>query len=188
MGVTFSVSGLKETLEAFNELQEQIGDKNAKSKILIPAVKDAMKPVLAAAKARSPKDTGLLDRSLYINARRPTRKDMASKYITPQDSVISMVSTRPIPRKVKQAFNEAHANLKGAEYKKAKRQFYAEQGLIYDARAIANEFGTAKMSAQPFMRSALETQAQSVTSKLGQILKQRIESYKAKNLNTTKGK
>jgi HK97 gp10 family phage protein len=187
MSVKFAVNGLKETLDAFKEFQEQFGDKDAKSKVLIPAVRDAMKPVLAMAKSLSPKDTGALDRSLYITARRPTRKDMKSRYVTPKDSVISLVSSRPIPKKLKQQFHSEYGNLKGSEYKKAKRKFYGEQGIMHDARAIANEFGTGKMSAKPFMRISLESQAQMVAAQLGMILKQKMDSYKAKNL-TTQGK
>jgi len=187
MSVNFAVNGLKETLDAFKEFQEQFGDKDAKSKVLIPAVREAMKPVLAMAKALSPKDTGALDRSLYITARRPTRKDMKSRYVTPKDSVISLVSSRPIPKKLKQKFHAEYGSLQGKEYKRAKRKFYSEQGIMHDARAIANEFGTANMSAKPFMRISLESQAQMVASKLGVILKQKMDSYKAKNL-TTQGK
>jgi HK97 gp10 family phage protein len=143
-----------------------------------------MKPVLAMAKALSPKDTGALDRSLYITARRPTRKDMKSRYVTPKDSVISLVSSRPIPKKLKQEFHAKYGNLKGSEYKKAKRSFYSEAGVMHDARAIANEFGTAKMSAQPFMRTSLESQAQAVAARLGIIIKQKMDAYKAKNLTT----
>jgi len=187
MSVKFAVNGLKETLSAFDEFREQFGDKDAKSKILIPAVREAMKPVLAMAKALSPKDTGALDRSLYITARRPSRKDMKSRYITPKDSVISLVSSRPIPKKLKQQFHSEYGSLKGSEYKKAKRKFYNEAGVMHDARAIANEFGTAKMSAKPFMRTSLESQAQAVAAKLGLIIKQKMDAYKAKNL-TTQGK
>jgi HK97 gp10 family phage protein len=188
MSVKFAVNGLKETLDAFKEFQEQFGDKDGKSKVLIPAVKEAMKPVLAMSKALSPKDTGALDRSLYITARRPTRKDMKSKYVTTKDSVISLVSSRPIPKKLKQQFHAQYGTLKGSEYKKAKRKFYDEQGVMHDARAIANEFGTAKMSAQPFMRISLESQAQAVSAKLGDLIKQKMDAYKAKNLNNIKGK
>jgi HK97 gp10 family phage protein len=184
MSVKFAVNGLKETLDAFKEFQEQFGDKDAKSKVLIPAVREAMKPVLAMAKALSPKDTGALDRSLYITARRPTRKDMKSRYVTPKDSVISLVSSRPIPKKLKQQLYAKHGALKGSEYKKAKKKFYTEAGVMFDARAIANEFGTAKMSAKPFLRTSLESQAQMVASQLGIILKQKMDAYKAKNLTT----
>ena len=182
MATTFEVKGLKETLEVFEQLRNEIGDKQSTSKVLVPAVREAMKPVLAMAKALSPKDTGALDRSLYITARRPTRKDMKSRYVTPKDSVISLVSSRPIPKKLKQQLNAKYGNLKGSEYKKARRKFYTEAGVMFDARAIANEFGTAKMSAKPFLRISLESQAQMVASQLGMILKQKMEAYKAKNL------
>lgn len=184
MSVKFAVNGLKETLATLTLFQEQFGDKDAKSKVLIPAVREAMKPVLAMAKALSPKDTGALDRSLYITARRPTRKDMKSRYVTPKDSVISLVSSRPIPKKLKQEFHAKYGNLKGSEYKKAKRSFYSEAGVMHDARAIANEFGTAKMSAKPFLRTSLESQAQAVAARLGIIIKQKMDSYKAKKLTT----
>jgi HK97 gp10 family phage protein len=187
MSVKFAVNGLKETLNAFKEFQEQFGDKDSKSKILIPAVRDAMKPVLAMAKALSPKDTGALNNSLYVTARRPSRKDMKSRYVTPKDSVISLVSSRPIPKKVKQQFQAQYGDLKGKEYKKARRKFYTEAGVMFDARAIANEFGTANMSAKPFMRVSLESQAQMVATRLGMIIKQKMDAYKAKNL-TTQGK
>jgi HK97 gp10 family phage protein len=176
----FEVKGLKETLEVFEKLQAEIGDKEAKSKILIPSVKEAMRPVLAKAKADAPQDTGLLHNSLYITGRRPTKKDMKSKYMNPKDSVVAIVSTRPIPRRVKKALQAEHGHLKGAEYKRARKAFYEDQGYAYDARAIANEFGTAKMSAHPFMRSALESQAQSVATKLGEILRQKMEQYRSK--------
>lgn len=187
MGVKFAVNGLSETLKAFDEFREQYGDKDSQSKILIPAVKEAMKPVLAMAKSLAPEDTSALKRSLYITGRRPNRKDMKSLYVNPKDSVIALVSTRPIPKKLKQQFHAEYGNLKGGEYKKARRKFYNEAGVVHDARAIANEFGTSKMSAKPFMRVSLESQAQSVSSKLGQILKQKMDAYKAKNL-TTRGK
>ena len=174
MSVKFAVNGLKETLDAFKEFQEQFGDKDAKSKVLIPAVREAMKPVLAMAKSTAPKDTGLLQNSLYITARRPSKKDMKSRYINPSDSVISLVSTRPIPKKLKREFQSAYGHLKGKAYTNERRKFYREHGFAYDARAIANEFGTAKMSANPFMRSSLESQAQSVTALLSNILKLKI--------------
>ena len=55
---------------------------------------------------------------------------------------------------------------------------------MFDARAIANEFGTANMSAKPFMRVSLESQAQAVAARLGLIIKQKMDAYKAKKLTT----
>jgi len=182
MATVFEIKGLKETLEVFEQLRNDIGDQKSTSKVLIPAVKEAMKPVLSMAKALSPKDTGTLDRSLYITARRPTVKDKQSRYVKYQDSVISLVSTKPIPKSLKNKFKVSHGHLKGAEFKKARKSFLTQQGYLADGRAAANEFGTAKMSAKPFLRISLESQAQSVSATLGQILKQKIEQYKAKNI------
>lgn len=176
----FAINGLSETLEVFRLLEEEIGDKKARSKVLIPAAKEAMKPVLTAAQKAAPYDdspdhTGLhLKNSLAIFARRPTRNDKRSLYVSKTDSVIAMVTTKPIPKKLKK-------QTVGMKRKEAKK-FYASKGIIYDGRAIANEFGTAKMAAQPFMRKSLESNAGIVISRLGEILKQKIEQYRAKNV------
>lgn len=174
MKTAFQITGMQETLEVFQLLENEIGDKKARSKVLIPSVKEAMKPVLAMAKAMSPKDTGFLERTLTIVGRKPTRNDKKSKYIKNSDTVVAIVTSKPIPKKLKQ--QSVGMN------KSEKKKFYASQNTLYDARAVANEFGTAKMSAQPFMRPALESQAISVSNTLGQILKNKIEQYRSKNI------
>ena len=93
MQATFKIEGLKEVLAAFNELAEEIGDKKATSKILVPAVREAMQPVLNQAVANAPVDTGGLRLSLQVEARRPTRRDKRSKYISDTDTVIAAVTT-----------------------------------------------------------------------------------------------
>ena len=178
METKFSVSGVEGTLKAFENLADQIGDKRKSSQILVNSVRQAMKPVLSMAKGLVAKDTGALDRSLGITARRPTRKDMKSNYVKPTDSAIALVSTKPIPAKLKQQF---HA---GGDFSaKAKRKFYRDQGSFYDGRAIANEFGTSKRSAKPFLRISLETQQSMVTNLLGMILNKNIQDA-ANKLNT----
>ena len=187
METNFQVSGVKETLEVFEDLRNQVGDAKKTSSILVKTVKEAMLPVLAMAKGLVPKDTGLLDQSLTIVSRRPTGKDMRSQYVKSTDAAIALVTTRPIPKKLKTAFNATHGNLKGAEYKRARKNFYKEAGVFYDGRAIANEFGTAKRGAKPYLRISLESQQQQVANLLGDILKVNIEKFKAKN-PTTQGK
>lgn len=172
MATTFEITGLKETLKVFQDLENEIGDKKARSKILIPAVKQAMKPVLAMAKGLSPKDTGLLERTLTIVGRRPSNKDKKSKYILNNDSVIAIVTSKPIAKKLKkQAVGMS---------KSQKQKFYASKNSLYDARAVANEFGTANMAGHPFMRTSLESQASNVANSLSEILKQKIEQYRSK--------
>lgn len=179
-GFKFEVQGLSDTLAVFAELADQIGDKQSKSKILIPAVKEAMTPVLVTAEHHAPYDTGLLEKSLYLTARRPTKKDQKSIYINPTDSVVAIVSTRNIPRKLKKEVKSKFGHLTGKAFKRARKRFYEEKGIFYDARAVASEFGTANRSAKPFMRISLESQAQSVTQRLGEILRQKMENYRRK--------
>lgn len=188
MATSFEITGLKETLQVFQDLENEIGDKKARSKVLIPSVKKAMKPVLNMAKTLAPKDTGLLERTLTIVARRPSNKDKKSKYINSSDSVIAIVTTKPIPKKLKKEMFESVGHLyegkkqDNKEFNKARKKFYESKGFAYDARAVANEFGTSNRAAKPFMRVSLESQATQVSSALGQILKENIEKYRSKNL------
>jgi hypothetical protein len=54
------------------------------------------------------------------------------------------------------------------------------RGFKSDARAVAQEFGTSNVPAQPYLRPALESNAQSTVNRLATILKRRIEQYRAK--------
>lgn len=152
MGVSIKLEGIGSVHAAFQELANEIGDKKATSKILVPAVREAMKPVLAKARANAPVDTGGLKRSLQVEARRPNRKDKRSKYIVSTDTVISLVTTAPGKK-------------------------LAKMGIASDARAIAQEFGTAKHPAHPYLRVALESESQNTVNILAKILARRIDQY-----------
>lgn len=157
MSVSIKLEGVGSVQAVFRELADEIGDKKANSKILIPAVRESMKPVLAKARADAPVDTGGLKRSLQVEARRPNRKDKRSKYIANTDTVISLVTTAPGKK-------------------------LAKLGIKSDARAIAQEFGTARNPAHPYLRAALESQSTSVVNNLAGILARRIDQYKKANL------
>ena len=157
MSVSIKLEGVGSVQAVFRELADEIGDKKANSKILIPAVRESMKPVLAKARADAPVDTGGLNRSLQVEARRPNRKDKRSKYIASTDTVISLVTTAPGKK-------------------------LAKLGIKSDARAIAQEFGTARNPAHPYLRAALESQSTSVVNNLAGILARRIDKYKKANL------
>jgi HK97 gp10 family phage protein len=180
MGVSFKLEGIGSVHAAFQELVNEIGDKNARSKILIPAVREAMKPVLAAAKTLAPKDTTQLANTLTLSARRPTNKDRKSKYITQSDTVIAIVTTKAFPKKKRQAFYEENKTLYESDkkaYAKKFKKFAQSINFPYDARAIAQEFGTARNPAHSFMRPALESQSQATVKKLGEVLARRINEY-----------
>ena len=171
----FQITGMQDTLQVFEDLANEIGDKKATSKILIPAVREAMRPVLASAKILVPKgDTKRLIDSLVIKAKRPNAKDKKSNYVKNSDMVIATVSTKPISKKHKKEF-------KSVKDKTSKKEFYESKGYFYDARAVAMEFGTKNVAPKPYLRPALESQAGAVATKLGEIIKNKIEKYKAKN-------
>jgi HK97 gp10 family phage protein len=178
MTTKFEIVGLKETLQIFQDLENEIGDKKGKSKILIPAVKLAMKPVLSMAKSLVPFDNSAdhqgvhLRDTLSIVGRKPTKKDTKSKYIKNTDTVIAIVTSKKLPAKLKKA---------GKSMSKEQRKiFYKSMNQLADGRAAFNEFGTAKMTGKPFMRPAMESQASNVATQLGEILKQKIEQYRSK--------
>ena len=157
MSVSIKLEGVGNVQAVFRELADEIGDKKATSKILIPAVREAMKPVLAKAIAEAPEDTGGLKRSLQVEARRPNRKDKRSKYIANTDTVISLVTT-------------------------ASGKKLAKLGIKSDARAIAQEFGTARNPKHSYLRVALESESQNTVNTLAGILARRIDKYKKANL------
>ena len=157
MSVSIKLEGVGSVQAVFRELADEIGDKKATSKILIPAVREAMKPVLAKAIAEAPEDTGGLKRSLQVEARRPNRKDKRSKYIANTDTVISLVTT-------------------------ASGKKLAKLGIKSDARAMAQEFGTARNPKHSYLRVALESESQNTVNTLAVILARRIDKYKKANL------
>lgn len=181
-GVTIKLEGLGDVIKAFDELAQEIGDKKARSKILIPAARAAMRPVLALAQQKAPVDTGALQLLLQVEARRPTSRDKRSKYITKNDAVIAAVTTAS-GKKMK-AMSEG----KGLERTRRRmiklgatqEQAAAFEGFQSDARAIAQEFGTAKTPAHPYLRPALESQSQQTIDRLADELRKYISKFRAK--------
>lgn len=155
MGVTIKLEGIGQVDQALKQLEEDFGSKTAQAKVLVPAVREAMRPVLLDARQNAPEDTGDLNRSLLVEARRPTKRDRRSKYVTQTDTVIAAVTT-------------------------ASGKKLAKMGIKSDARAIAQEFGTARHPAQPYLRPALEANAQNTVNRLGDILARRIQQFRAK--------
>lgn len=179
---TWQVKGLDSVLRNLDDVADVIGDKNANSKILIPALREAMKPVLMAAKEFAPKNTGALAEHLWIEARRPTKKDKRSLYVRQGDTTIALVTTKAFPKKLKKKFYADNANMTSAQRAKAFKKFALSTGFPYDARAIAQEFGSARNPAHPYMRTALESKATIVIDELQKILSYRIDNYKMRYL------
>ena len=153
MKTTMKIEGLAEVQRVFETLQMEIGDKKARSKILIPAVKKALKPVKTTAMALWENRTGALDRSMKITAKRPSNKDRRSKYVSKTDSVIGIVSAG-VSKELKKENGEP------------------------DMRAIAQEFGTSHNPERAYLRPALERNMQSVVSIFSTEIINYIDKFK----------
>lgn len=180
MGVVVKLEGVGDVYKAFESLAQQIGDKKATSSVLVPAVREAMKPVLRQAISNAPKDTAALALSLLVEARRPTKRDRRSKYITQTDTVIASVTTAS-GKKLKR-MSEGLGLLK-TQRRLLKMGYSQEEaakfkGIPSDARAMAQEFGSSRNPAHPYLRPALEGMAQETVKKLGEILGRRISEYR----------
>lgn len=180
MSVTFKIEGLGDVTKAFDQLAEEIGDKKAQSKVLVPAARQAIMPVLTAAQQNAPIDTGGLRLSLQVEARRPTNKDKRSKYINQNDSAIALVTTASGKKLAQMSSGKGLAKSKKrlAKMGANAEQIAAFSGLQSDARAIAQEFGTSRISAKPYLRPAMEANAQAVVLRLGEALAQQINKYR----------
>lgn len=166
--VTFKIEGMKEFDDLVKEMQADFGEKDQK-KILNKAVRKSMASVLNAAKVRSPVDTGALQASLRLEVRKPSRKDKRSKYVEDTDIVIGNVTTAPGRVLAKKKF----MNVKSGKI---------QQGIESDGRAIASEFGTANMPANPFLRPAMESQGGNVVNSLADSLKAVLTKYRSKKV------
>ncbi len=182
-GVTVKLQGIGDVEQVFAELANEIGDKKANSKILVPAVREALRPVLEMAKSMAPVDTGALTNTLIIEARKPTKRDKRSKYVSETDTVIGAITTKAFPKKIRKKFYEENASLYKSDKKEFRKKFKAltkEMNFPYDSRAIAQEFGSAHNPAKPYLRPALESQSQATVNRLSEILARRIQQFKAK--------
>jgi len=175
--VRIQLTGLGDVATAFKNLADDIGDKSASSKVLIPAVREAMQPVLRAAQSFAPRDTGVLALSLIVEARRPTKKDKRSMYVNNSDVAIAAVTTAS--GKKLAAMSQGKGFVK-AQKRLTKMGFDATKfkGVPSDARAISQEFSNASTPAHPYLRPAIESQAQMVVNNLAAILEKRISKHR----------
>lgn len=147
----FKVTGFKELEEVLIEMGEDLCYGKTASRVLIPAVKAAMQPVLETARQIAPYDetnntSKHLRDTLRLNVRVPKPRDQKSIYIEKTDIVMGLVSVRT------------------------------------DKRGISQEFGNAAVSAQPYLRPALQSQSERVISILGAFLTYKLNQYKSKKV------
>ena len=145
----FKVEGFKELEQVLIEMGEDLCYGRTASRVLVPAVKAAMQPVLQTARQIAPYDESNntskhLRDTLKLTVRVPTPRDQKSMYIEKNDIVMGLVSVRT------------------------------------DKRGVSQEFGNAAVTAQPYLRPALQSQADKVVSILGTFLAYKLNQYKSK--------
>lgn len=169
--------GAVEFEEMLDQMRVDFGEKDAR-RILVTAVRKSMQPVLANAKSLVRKDTGALEASLRIEARKPSNKDKKSMYVNDTDVVIATVTIAPPSVLAKKKFlnlKSGYANTSAFNKKKIK-----QVGIEVDMRGIVNEFGTAKVPAKPFLRPAMESGSQEVVDSLFVSLANALSNYKSR--------
>lgn len=152
---TVKVEGFDDLFKKMDELAEEIG-KAKTDRIWKKAMGYAFAPVLVDAKMNAPQDTGQMDEHIYMKVQRPTARDKASESYR-GETLLARVSVGP-----KRADSTEHTTItkNGKE-----RKTYNHRPV-----ALAQEFGTAKIAARPFMRPALEKNAHNVIERLGQAI------------------
>jgi len=171
----FDFQGFQEFNDLVEKIQNEFGIKDS-AKILVNAVRHSLRPTLSTAQSLLEPghglDTGALRASLQIEARQPNAKDKRSKYYRPGEIVIGRVSTAPGNKLKKKSFFNLHntkSNIK-------------QIGIESDGRAMFTEFGTAKESAKPFLRPALEYTAPVILDSLSNELGSALEKYRSKHM------
>lgn len=133
------VEGIKELMEQMAEL----GDVLTQQKTLRSVAKKAFKPVLDAAKAKVPVDTGVLRDSIILTS--PTKQNKNAQHAV---AVVGLTVRRTKTKDIR----------KDASW----RWHFVERG-------------TRSMPARPFMRPALDGNAQLVVDNLRTLLKAEID-------------
>ena len=148
MSVTFKLQGLSELQNQLKELR----DVQLAAKVLARAARRAFKPVLEAAKALVPRDSGDLAESLTITVKRPKGGD-----------AVVVVGIKVGTGKANQA------RVAAAAFGEAQ-----SRRVPPALRWHFIELGTSELAAQPFLRPALEANAPAVLEALKAELAQGI--------------
>lgn len=162
MAVEFSIEGFPELFAAMDSIKEEIG-KGKTDRIWRESIKAAFQPVLEAAKRNAPKNTGELANRIYMKVHRPNKSDKSSKYYEQGEIYMARVSVSPL-----RSDSQLHVVLN----KRGKFQtVYRNKKPV----GISQEFGNARVPAQPFMLPALRQNQNVVASILSDRLKLAIE-------------
>jgi HK97 gp10 family phage protein len=166
MNTTNTIQGFDELMKAMDELSQEI-TKGKTARIWKNSMRYAMQPVKDTAQmaiqAKS-FDSGQLANSLYISVHKPAARDKQSgSYMG--ETYMARVSIKAA-REESEHRSTTFTTKKGKSITKNYVTFHGSNKPV----AMALEFGTAKMGAEPFFRSALESNLQKVQERLGRYL------------------
>lgn len=76
------------------QMGQEFGYTDVNKRVLVPALRDAMKIALPSAKANARADTGKMRDSIDVVARRPTERDKRSQFVYDSDAAIAILSVK----------------------------------------------------------------------------------------------
>jgi HK97 gp10 family phage protein len=136
---TFSIKteGFKELEQVLVQMGEEMGYDTPARRVLVPAAKEAMQPVLMKALQLIPFDESNTEGphmrdTLRVSAKQPSQKDRRSVYIDKNDAVIAMVSVKTDKRGISQEFGNA----------RVKMQSFLRPALETQANKVVQILGT----------------------------------------------
>lgn len=136
---TFSIKteGFKELEEVLVQMGEEMGYDAPARRVLVPAAKAAMEPVLMKTLQLIPFDEKNTEGphmrdTLRVSAKQPSPRDRRSVYVDKNDAVIAMVSVKTDKRGVSQEFGNA----------RVKKQAYLRPALESQASKVVQILGT----------------------------------------------
>lgn len=115
---TFSIKteGFKELEQVLVQMGEEMGYDAPARRVLVPAAKAAMEPVLMKALQLIPYDESNIEGThmrdtLRVSAKQPSPRDRRSVYVDKNDAVIGMVSVKTDKRGISQEFGNARVKM-----------------------------------------------------------------------------
>jgi HK97 gp10 family phage protein len=86
--------GFQDFDAVLTEMGNEFGYTDVNKKVLIPALRNAMKITAPYAKGLARANTGTMRNSIMVEARRPNDRDKKSKYIYDGDAAIAIISVK----------------------------------------------------------------------------------------------
>lgn len=99
--------GFEDFDAVLTQMGQEFGYTDVNKKVLIPALRNAMKITAPYAKGLARANTGTMRNSIMVEARRPSDRDKKSKYIYDNDAAIAMISVRQSPVSLGEEFGTA---------------------------------------------------------------------------------